>query len=465
MFELTEPALMSAEALLHHYGRGTLSPVEALQSVMERIARLNPRINAFAVMNPTALEAAGQSATRWRAGRPLGLLDGVPCTVKDLLDVAGLPTRRGSRLTSPEPVPDDAPAVISLRSAGAVIVGKTTTTEYGWKTPGDCPLHGITRNPWDPSRTTGGSSAGAGAAGAACFGPLHIGTDAGGSVRLPAAWCGLVGLKPSFGRIPQWPLGAFANVACAGPMTRTVGDCALMFSVLAQFDRRDPFCLPDDARDWRDGLAQGVAGLRVCVLRQPGFDAPVDADGIAAVEQAAQWLNDAGASVEEAAPVLPDIRAVFGRVWGVALSRLVATVPEEERHKLDAGLLEVAAAEGGMLATDFVGAEAMRIQAAHAMARLHADYDLVLTPTVTNGPPLADAPTRDPVRALWTEWAPWTFLYNLSRQPAITVPMPPSADGMPRSVQLAGPLYRDDLVLRGAWAIEQAGAFPLAPLD
>ena len=465
MFELTEPALMSAEALLHHYGRGTLSPVEALQSVMERIARLNPRINAFAVMNPTALEAAGQSATRWRAGRPLGLLDGVPCTVKDLLDVAGLPTRRGSRLTSPEPVPDDAPAVISLRSAGAVIVGKTTTTEYGWKTPGDCPLHGITRNPWDPSRTTGGSSAGAGAAGAACFGPLHIGTDAGGSVRLPAAWCGLVGLKPSFGRIPQWPLGAFANVACAGPMTRTVGDCALMFSVLAQFDRRDPFCLPDDARDWRDGLAQGVAGLRVCVLRQPGFDAPVDADGIAAVEQAAQWLNDAGASVEEAAPVLPDIRAVFGRVWGVALSRLVATVPEEERHKLDAGLLEVAAAEGGMLATDFVGAEAMRIQAAHAMARLHADYDLVLTPTVTNGPPLADAPTRDPVRALWTEWAPWTFLYNLSRQPAITVPMPPSADGMPRSVQLAGPLYRDDLILRGAWAIEQAGAFPLAPLD
>ena len=465
MFELTEPALMSAEALLFQYSRGALSPVEALQSVMERIARLNPRVNAFAVMNPAALEAAGQSATRWRAGRPLGLLDGVPCTVKDLLDMAGLPTRRGSRLTSADPVPDDAPAVLSLKNAGAVIVGKTTTTEYGWKTPGDCPLHGITRNPWDPSRTTGGSSAGAGAAGAACFGPLHIGTDAGGSVRLPAAWCGLVGLKPTFGRIPQWPLGAFANVACAGPMTRTVGDTALMLSVLAQFDRRDPFCLPDDARDWRDGLSQGVEGLRVCVVRAPGFEAPVDPSGIEAVEQAAQLLADAGAEVEDHAPELPDIRAVFGRVWGVALSRLVATVPEGDRHRLDPGLLEVAAQEGGMLATDFVGAEAVRIQAAHAMARLHARYDLVLTPTVTNGPPPADAPTRDPVRALWAEWAPWTFLYNLSRQPAITVPMPAGADGMPRSVQFAGPMYRDDLVLRAAWTVEQAGAFPLAPLD
>ena len=138
--------------------------------------------------------------------------------MKDLLDLAGFPTRRGSRLTSPDPATtEDAPAVLALKNAGAVIVGKTTTTEYGWKTPGDCPLHGITRNPWNPDHTTGGSSSGAGAAGAACFGPLHIGTDAGGSVRIPAAWCGLVGLKPTFGRIPQWPLGAFANVACAGP--------------------------------------------------------------------------------------------------------------------------------------------------------------------------------------------------------------------------------------------------------
>ena len=464
MPELSEPALLAAERLLEGYRRGTLSPVDALQAVTERIARFNPRVNAFAVMNPGALEAAGQSAARWRAGRPMGLLDGVPCTVKDLLDLAGLPTRRGSRLTSPEPVADDAPAVTALKNAGAVILGKTTTTEYGWKTPGDCPLHGITRNPWDTTRTTGGSSAGAGAAGAACFGPLHIGTDAGGSVRLPAAWCGLVGLKPTFGRIPQWPLGAFAPVAAAGPMTRTVADCALMLSVLAQFDRRDPYCLPSDGRDWRDCLPLGVAGLRVAVMRRPGFDAPVGPDGIAAVEQAATLLADAGAEIIDDCPVLPDIRAVFGRVWGVALARLVANVPEADRGKLDPGLLQVAAAEGGMLATDYLGAEALRLQAAHAMAQFHARYDLVLTPTVVGGAPKVDAPTRDPVNALWAEWAPWTFLYNLTRQPAITVPIRPDGQGMPGSAQIAAPLYRDDLALRAAWAIEQAEPFALAPL-
>ena len=460
-----DPALLPAEALLRLFRQRALSPVEALQAVMERVARFNPRINAFAVMNPQALEAAGESAARWRAGRPMGALDGVPCTVKDLLDMAGLPTRRGSRLTSPAPVQDDAPAVTALKNAGAVVLGKTTTTEYGWKTPGDCPLHGITRNPWDTGRTTGGSSAGAGAAGAACFGPLHIGTDAGGSVRLPAAWCGLVGLKPSFGRIPQWPLGAFANVAVAGPMARTVGDCALMLSALARFDRRDPYCLPDNDRDWRDGLSRGVDGLRVAVMRRPGFDAPVDRDGIAAVEQAAAWLAEAGAEIADDAPDLPDVSSVFGRVWGVALARLVAGIAGPERAKLDPGLLEVAAAEGGMRATDYLDAEALRLQAAHAMAQFHAGYDLVLTPTVTGGPPPAEAPTRDPIRALWAEWAPWTFLYNLTRQPAVTVPMPAGADGMPRSVQFAAALYRDDLVLRAAWVIEQAGTFPLAPLD
>ena len=461
---VTDPALMSAETLLAHFADGSMSPVEALQAVTERVARHNPRINAFAVMNPRALEAAGQSEARWRAGRPLGVLDGVPCTVKDLLDLAGFPTRRGSRVTSPAPVPTDAPAVLGLKSAGGVIIGKTTTTEYGWKTPGDSPLNGITRNPWNTLLTPGGSSAGAGAAGAAGFGPLHIGTDAGGSVRIPAAWCGLVGLKPSFGRVPQWPLGAFAAIACAGPMTRTVGDCALMLSAMARFDRRDPYCLPDDPRDWRAGLSRGVEGLRVAVLPQPGFEAPIDADGVAAVEAAAALLAEAGAVVEEARVELPDARQIFGRLWGVALARLVGTVPQGERGALDPGLLEVAAQEGGMSAIDFLGAEAMRLQAAHAMADLHARFDLVLSPTVPNGPLDADAPTIDPVQALWTSWAPWTFLYNLTRQPAITVPVGRGANGMPRSVQLAAPLYRDDLVLRGAWAIEQAGAFAMATL-
>jgi hypothetical protein len=154
-------------------------------------------------MNPRALQAAGEAEARWQVGRPMGTLDGVPATVKDLLNLTGFPTRRGSRSTDTTPASEDAPAVLGLKQAGAVIIGKTTTTEFGWKSPGDCPLHGITRNPWNPKRTPGGSSSGAGAAGAACFGPLHIGTDAGGSIRIPAAYCGLVGMKPSFGRIPH----------------------------------------------------------------------------------------------------------------------------------------------------------------------------------------------------------------------------------------------------------------------
>ena len=456
----TDPALLSAEELLSLYARRALSPIEALRAVSERVMRLNPRLNAFAVLNPQAVVAAGESEARWRAGRPIGMLDGVPCTVKDLLDMAGFATRRGSLLTDPAPVVEDAPAVLGLKSAGAVIVGKTTTTEFGWKTPGDNPLHGITRNPWNTDYTPGGSSSGAGAAGAAGFGPLHVGTDAGGSVRIPAAWCGLVGLKPTYGRIPQWPAGAFAAVACAGPMTRTVRDNALMFSAMARHDFRDPFCLADDNRDWRDGIEAGVDGLRVGVLANPGFDAPVDAAGSAAVERAAALFADAGAMVEPADAGLPDTSDVFGRVWGVALARLVASFPADKRHLLDPGLLEVAAAEGGMSAMEFLGADALRATAGHAMARLHQRYDLVLCPTVPNGPMLADAPTQNPVECLWKHWAPWTFTFNLTRQPAITVPMGLGQDGLPLSVQIAAAQYRDDLVFRAARALEIAQPFP-----
>ncbi len=459
-----DPALLSATDMLTAFARRQLTPVDVLQAVTERVARLNPGLNAFAVMNPDALRAAAESTSRWRSGRPMGMLDGVPCTVKDLVDLAGFPTRRGSRTTSADPVPDDAPMVVGLKAAGAVILGKTTTTEFGWKSPGDNPLHGITRNPWNPAYTTGGSSSGAGAAGAAGFGPLHIGTDAGGSVRIPAAWCGLVGLKPTYGRIPQWPVSAFASVAVAGPMTRTVRDAALMFSAMARWDLRDPFCLPDEPRDWTDGIEAGVAGLAVGVLSNPGFEAPLDQDGIASVERAAQLLADAGAYVEQADAGLPDTSLVFGRVWGAALARLVANTPTQLVGLLDPGIREVAETLGGMTAIEFMDAEATRAAAAHAMARLHQRYDLVLCPTVPAGPPLADAPTVDPVRALWTNWAPWTFTFNLTRQPAISVPMGSRADGMPNSVQIAAAQFRDDLVLRAARAIEMAQPFPLADL-
>ncbi|MDT7952471.1 MAG: amidase family protein [Acetobacteraceae bacterium] len=426
-----------------------------LQAVTERIARDNAGINAFAVLDSRALAAAGESTQRWRAGRPIGLLDGVPCTIKDLIDIAGLPTRKGSRTTDPAPAETDAPIVQNLKAAGAVIVGKTTTTEFGWKTPGDCPLHGITRNPRSPRHTTGGSSSGAAAAAAAHFGPLHVGTDAGGSIRIPAAWCGVVGLKPSFGRVPQWPLGAFAPVAVAGPIARTVRDTALMFSALACWDARDPYCVPQEPRDWLAGIEDGVAGLRIAVLRQPGFDAPADSDSIAAVEEAARILAEAGAEIEEAEPDLPDASALFTQLWSTALKLVVDNTRPDRRPLLDAGLLAVAGRDP-MQATALIEGIGLQNQAAHAMTRLHRSYDLVLCPTVPNPPPLADAVLDDPVAALNANWAPWTFLFNMTRQPAITVPLGTGQNGLPRSVQFAAAHYRDDLVLRAARAIERA---------
>jgi aspartyl-tRNA(Asn)/glutamyl-tRNA(Gln) amidotransferase subunit A len=247
-------------------------------------------------------------------------------------------------------------------------------------------------------------------------------------------------------------------------MTRTVRDAALMLSAMARWDLRDPFCLPDDPRDWLDGIETGVSGLTVGVLDNPGFAAPVDLDGVAAVERAAQLLADAGAYVEHAEADLPDTSLVFGRVWGAALARLVAGTPSQFVGLLDQGIREVADTVGGMTAIEFMDAEATRAAAAHAMARLHQRYDLVLCPTVPAGPPLADDPTVDPVRALWTAWAPWTFAFNLTRQPAITVPMGPRADGMPTSVQIAAAQFRDDLVLRAARAIETVQPFQVADL-
>jgi aspartyl-tRNA(Asn)/glutamyl-tRNA(Gln) amidotransferase subunit A len=458
----TDPALMSAEQLLALYARRALSPVEALKAVLERVARYNPWVNAFAAMNPQAIRAAGESEARWMAGRPLGLLDGVPATVKDLLHLSGFPTRRGSRTTDAAPVAEDAPAVLGLKAEGAVILGKTTTTEFGWKSPGDCPLHGITRNPWNPARTPGGSSSGAGAAGAACFGPLHIGTDAGGSIRIPAAYCGLVGMKPSYGRIPQWPHGAFSAVAVAGPMTRGVRDAALMFSAMARHDLRDPASLPEDRRDWREGIEHGVAGLRVALVRRLGFAPPLDAEGQAALQVAAKLLEEAGAIVEEADPELPDTRAIFTRVWGVALARLHEQTAPEKRELLDRGIEQVAREMGGMAATEFLAAEMLRVEAAHAMARFHQRYDLLLTAATPTAAFEADLPTTRPAESLWRDWAPWTFAFNLTRQPAIAVPVGLDEEGMPRAVQVAAALYRDDLALRAARAIELAAGLPLA---
>src|SRR5207244_2718293 len=264
MISASEIAFATALDLVELYRSKALSPVEATRAMFARLDVLQPTLNAFCLIDRDgALDAARASEQRWLAGEPLSPLDGVPATIKDLVPMRGFPTLRGSRLVDPDQdVSEDGPAVARLREAGAVILGKTTTPEFGWKAIGDSPLTGITRNPWNLERTTGGSSAGAAAACAAGIAPLHVGSDGAGSLRLPSCFTGIFGIKASFGRVPAHPPSAMGLLSNVGPMTRHVRDAALMLNVLARPDDRDPYALPFDGRDWLAGIEDGVRGWR-----------------------------------------------------------------------------------------------------------------------------------------------------------------------------------------------------------
>src|SRR5438067_2638604 len=280
-------AYLSAVLLLDLYRRRELSPVEATRLIFDRLDALQSRINAFCVVDRDgALAAARASEGRWLGGEAAGRLDGVPVTIKDLILMRGIPTRRGSRLVEPDQDwLEDAPATARLREAGAVIIGKTTTPEFGWKALGDSPLTGITRNPWGLSRTPGGSSAGAAAACAAGIAPLHVGSDGAGSIRIPSAFTGVFGLKPSFGRVPAYPLSPMDLLAHIGPMARSVADAALLLSVLSGADDRDPYALPPEDRDYAAGLEEGVRGWRIAYSPTLGY-AKVDPEIAAAAAEA-----------------------------------------------------------------------------------------------------------------------------------------------------------------------------------
>src|SRR2546423_14774377 len=302
---------LTATELLEGYRKHDLSPVEVTRAVLERIEKLNPVLNAFNLVSNHALEDAKVSESRWLAGQPKGLLDGVPVSIKDIILTKGWPTLRGSQTIDPKGSwNDDARATARLREHGAVLIGKTTTPEFGWKGVTDSALTGITRNPWNPAKTPGGSSGGAAAALASGMGALAVGTDGGGSIRIPCSFTGVFGLKASFGRVPAWPLSPFGTVAHVGPMTRSVADAALMLNVLAQPDARDWYALPYEARDWRAGLEQGVRDLRIAYSPDLGY-ASVDAEVAAIVRKAVDVFTDLGAKVEEKHPGFENPEAIF----------------------------------------------------------------------------------------------------------------------------------------------------------
>ena len=454
---------LSAVDLLDLYRSRRASPVEVVRAVLQRIETVDPVLNAFCFLAPDeALSMAAASESRWLKGEPMGALDGVPVSIKDILLTKGWPTLRGSKTVDPAgPWTDDAPAVARMRESGAVFVGKNTTPEFGWKGVTDSPLTGVTRNPWDPAKTPGGSSGGGAAAVAACMVPLTLGTDGGGSIRIPCAFTGLFGLKPSFGRVPAWPLSPFGTVAHIGPMTRTVADSALLMNVISRPDLRDWFALPADARDFRDGLDDGVRGWRVAYSPALG-QARVDPEVAAIVARAVKRFADLGAEVEEVDPALPNAEEVFRRHWFSGAAYLLRNFTPAQKALMDRGLVDVAELGSQISLMELLDAVQQRGALGIAMNRFHEKYDLLLTPSLPLPAFEAGREVADVMKEKrWTEWTPFSYPFNLTQQPAASVPCGLTAAGLPVGLQMVGPRYDDWRVLRAARAFEMAQPFPM----
>lgn len=446
---------LSASDMVSLYTAKELSPVDVLKDALDRIEQFNPATNAFCCIDPEgALSEAKASEQRWMRGEPSGIIDGVPCTVKDLLLTRGMPTRKGSRSTSIHAPNDiDAPVVAAMRRSGGVILGKTTTSEFGWKGVGDSPLTGITRNPWNTSLTPGGSSGGAAVAAALNLGALHIGTDAGGSVRIPAAFTGIVGMKPTFGFVPQWPPSAMGTLSHIGPMTRTVEDAAILQTVITHTDPRDTLSSDSGSRDWMASLKAGLKGLRIAYSPTFGYASP-DPCVSAAAKQCAGLLEAMGAIVELVDPGFEDVTEVVEVLWYAGAANIVSKIEVPLRSELDPGLLRIAEIGRKIGVVGYLRAVDRRNELSQLMGAFFRKWDLLLSPTVaiTAFEAGRDVPVGSDSET-WFSWSPYCHPFNLTQQPAISIPFGKSHNGMPIGIQLAGPRFRDDLVLGVADAI------------
>lgn len=452
----TDLAFWSATELLRGYASRTVSPVEATKAALARIEALNDRLNAFCLVDAEgAMRAARDSEARWAKGAPMGLVDGVPTSIKDLSLTKGWPTLRGSKAIDPKgPWEVDAPFVARLREHGAVLLGKTTTPEFGWKGVTDNALTGITRNPWDPSKTPGGSSGGAAVAAATGMGALHQGSDGGGSIRMPAGYTGVYGVKPTFGRVPAFPLSPFGTVAHIGPLTRTVADSALMLAVMGEPDARDWYAVPADGADLRRACAASVKGWRIAYCPTLG-NKSVDPEVADLVRAAAEAFSALGAVVEELDSPLDDSHETFRKHWYTGAANLFTGFSAEQKALIDPGLQQIAAegAEIGLL--DYLAAVKEREAMGTAMNLFHEKWDVMLTPTLPQ--PAFEAghevPPGSSLRR-WTEWTPYSYPFNLTQQPAASIPCGRTAAGLPVGLHIVGPKHRDDMVLTASAAYE-----------
>ncbi|NMM80007.1 amidase [Acidovorax sp. SRB_14] len=446
---------LPAHALLAAYRARTLSPVEVTRAVLDHIERWEPHLHATWLLRPeAALAQARASEARWQRGAPQGLLDGVPATLKDNIATRGDPTPLGTAAADLVPASADAPPAARLREAGAVLVAKTTMPDYGMLSSGLSSFHALARNPWDLSKGPGGSSAGAGAAAAAGYGPLHVGTDIGGSLRLPASWCGIFSLKPSLGRIPIDP--PYTGRA-AGPMTRSVADAALMMQVLSQSDARDSMSLPAQDIAWADfdHGAGHLRGLRIGLLLEAGCGLALEPEVRAAVEHAARLLERAGASVVPMQPFMTQAMLDgMDHFWRMRSHLDMASLAPARKARV----LPYIRAWADSAAT-MTGAEVYRASQQFHLVRVAtvqacSAFDYVVSPVAPMAafPAELPSPTNDPLRPL--EHIGFTVPFNMSEQPAASVNCGYTAGGLPIGLQIAGARFDDLGVLRVARAFE-----------
>lgn len=448
---------MPAASLIAGFRAHAFSPVDVATAMLDRIGRCNPQLNAFTSVDAEgALASARQSQERWHRGQPLGALDGVPVTVKELLAAKGWPLRRCSRATPEDATSDyDAPCVARLREQGAVLLGKTNSPEFGWKGVTDNPLYGITRNPWDPTRTTGGSSGGAAVAAALGLGTLHLGTDGGGSIRIPSAFTGVFGLKPTYGRVPVYPPSNFGTLSHVGPMTRSAEDAAYMLHALAQPDARDYRALRVENIDYVAQLREPIAGLRIAYSPTLGF-AQVDPEIANIVSRAARVFEDLGARVEEVDRIMDDPTDTFRILWSSGLALTLRAFPRDARRVMDPGLVALAEFGEAVEHLPYLEAEYSRGLLGAKMNTFHEQYDLLLTPAEPIAAFPASQQTADRRQRDWIDWTPFTFPFNLTGQPAASIPCGLTAAGLPVGLQVVGGHGRDELVLRACAAFERA---------
>lgn len=441
----------SVSELTQAYASRDLSPVDVTKATLERAEKINPLLNAFvSIDHEGAMVAARAAEKRWSSNIPNSPIDGVPTTIKDIVRCHGHDVRYGSHVSEDVSTLPDSPSVERLRQSGAVILGLTNTPEFGWKAVTDNPKYGVTRNPWSPSQTPGGSSGGAAAAAAAGAGVLHLGTDGGGSIRIPAAFCGIVGHKPSFGQVPAFPASSFGTVAHIGPMARTVEDTAHMLNAMSG----------KDVRDWTQtsGTSNSVDpkpinwdGLKIAYWKYPcvgGLDPEVEA----LVQATLRDLELAGCSIEEIClPDQDDLLEIFYRHWHVGAATRLSTIKESKFDVLDPGFLDAAMQGRKYSAVDRMQAEIARAQYGAKMEALFEECDYIISPTLPI--PAFETGVNIPGGSnykSWVEWSSYSYPINLSQQPACSVPCGQTEFGLPVGLQIIAARGDDEKVLSAA---------------